>query len=74
MREFGPVLLPVTPVESGYRNAFDRDRFKTTCIDAVAVRFGARHVKRFDTADIAEKMLGDSGVESVRREMFRALE
>lgn len=74
MREFGRVLLPVAPVESGYRDAFDRARVETTRIDAVAVRIGARHVKRFDAADIAEQMLGDSGVESVRREMFRTLD
>lgn len=74
MSKLPAMQLPVLTVE--FRNAdfLDRIRIETSHVNAVAIGVGAGNVERFNTADIAEQMFGNTRVERVGRQTFFALE
>jgi hypothetical protein len=73
MRQLASVLLPIFSVELAYRDTLNRARVETTHIDTVTVGIRARHIERLDAANFAEKMPGNAGVESIRRQLLFAL-
>src|SRR5688500_16337917 len=74
VRTLAPVLHPVLAVKLADRDGLDGSRIKTTGIDAIPVRIGARHVKGLDAAHSAEQMLGDLRVERVLRQIIIPLQ
>ena len=60
-------------VEPTYFDLSDRAGLETAHIHAVAVRIGARHVERLDTANLTKQMACDAGAKSVGRQRFRTL-
>jgi len=72
-RQLGRMILPVHAVELTDVDLLDRAGIQAARIDAVAVGVGTRDVKRFDAANPAKQMFGDSGVECICRQVFVAL-
>ena len=73
MCQLGAVGFPILPVEGRDVDFFNGAGVEATRVDAVAVGIGSWDIKRFDAANLAKQMLGHSGVDSVSREMFPAL-
>ena len=59
------VIFPVAAVEVIDADSRYRRWVETADVDADSVGVRSRYVKRFDAADRAEMMLGDTGVEGV---------
>src|SRR5690606_8950060 len=68
-RKLGRVSLPVRAVEL-LRDAhrFHRRGIEAARVDADPVRMRARHIERLDSADAAEQVLRDAGIEAIARE------
>ena len=67
MGDLVSVLLPVAPVKFGDIDLQIRG-VQAVDIDIYAIRIGTRRIERFDTANFAECMLGDTCIEGVGSE------
>lgn len=68
------MFLPILAVKGCHCNFTDRRRLQAAHIDTVTVRMRSGYVERFNPADFAKQMLGDTGIECVRRKGFRTLD
>src|ERR1700751_368038 len=65
-------VFPMPAVEEFRLERAEVDVVETARVGVDLVRIGERHVERMNTADFAERVLGDAGVERVRREIVLA--
>src|ERR1022692_2021165 len=70
---FGILLLPLPPIDRRDRHRFNRALVQTAGVDAVAVGVRAWDIERLHTANRAEEMPGDFGIEGIGRESLFAL-
>src|SRR5262245_29544586 len=72
--KLGRMGFPMLAVKGDDCNFSDRGRLQTAHIDAVTVGMRSRDIERLDPARFTKQMLGDTGVECVSRQRFRALD
>lgn len=71
MRHGMRVPFPIASVERG-DGELRRLRVEAAHVHAIAVGVRARNIERLDTANLAERMLGDAGIEGVGRDVLGA--